>query len=132
MTIMAQTVDVKQTWPKASKEEAIHSGHFMVSSFEAEAQDDEDEVAVPVPEEVLENKTIVAIKPPPPSYFDLGAVQSLQQSGKFPWNRLTIETSLTKLFQCMSLAYRYVTDQYNSRTYLVEVVGISLGNLQHE
>ena len=30
--------------------EAIHSGHFMVSNFEAEAQDDE-EIAVPVREE---------------------------------------------------------------------------------
>ena len=28
--------------------EAIHSGHFMVSNFEAEAQDDQDDIAVPV------------------------------------------------------------------------------------
>ena len=28
--------------------EAIHSGHFMVSNFEAEAQDDEEDIAVPV------------------------------------------------------------------------------------
>ena len=32
--------------------EAIHSGHFMVSNFEAEAQDDEENIKVPVPEEV--------------------------------------------------------------------------------
>ena len=31
--------------------EAIHSGHFMVSNFEAEAQDDEEDIAVPVREE---------------------------------------------------------------------------------
>jgi len=31
--------------------EAIHSGHFMISNFEAEAQDDKDNIAVPVPEE---------------------------------------------------------------------------------
>ncbi|KAF6203919.1 hypothetical protein GE061_002257 [Apolygus lucorum] len=105
MTIMAQTVDFKRT----SKEEAIHSGHFMVSSFEAEAQDDEDEVAVPVPEEVLETKALAVISkvaPPVPSFFEFGAVQPFHQAGKFPWNRLSIETSLTKLFQCMSLAYR--------------------------
>ena len=30
--------------------EAIHSGHFMVSNFEAEAQDDEEDIAVPVSE----------------------------------------------------------------------------------
>ena len=28
--------------------EAIHSGHFMISNFEAEAQDDEENIAVPV------------------------------------------------------------------------------------
>ena len=27
--------------------EAIHSGHFMVSNFEAEAQDDNDDIAIP-------------------------------------------------------------------------------------
>ena len=27
--------------------EAIHSGHFMVSNFEAEAQDDEEDIKVP-------------------------------------------------------------------------------------
>lgn len=31
--------------------ETIHSGHFMVSDFEAEAQDDEDDLAVPVPDQ---------------------------------------------------------------------------------
>ena len=36
--------------------EAIHSGHFMVSNFEAEAQDDEEDIAVPVSEDVLEAK----------------------------------------------------------------------------
>ena len=28
--------------------EAIHSGHFMISNFEAEEQDDEENIAVPV------------------------------------------------------------------------------------
>ena len=36
--------------------EAIHSGHFMVSNFEAEAQDDEEDIAVPVSEDDLEAK----------------------------------------------------------------------------
>lgn len=35
---------------KKSKE-IIHSGHFMVSDFEAEGRDDDDEVSVPVPED---------------------------------------------------------------------------------
>ena len=36
--------------------EAIHSGHFMVSNFEAEAQDDEEDIAVPVGENDFESK----------------------------------------------------------------------------
>lgn len=57
--------------------ETIHSGHFMVSSFEAEAQDDEYQVAVPVSEEILTRADINNSK-----------------------------TSLNNLFQCMSVAYR--------------------------
>jgi hypothetical protein len=40
--------------------EAIHSGHFMVSSFEAEAQDDEENIAVPVPEEAGRAQRVAA------------------------------------------------------------------------
>ncbi|XP_060863445.1 carbohydrate-responsive element-binding protein isoform X1 [Metopolophium dirhodum] len=58
--------------------ETIHSGHFMVSSFEAEAQDDEYQVAVPVSEEILTRADINNSK-----------------------------TSLNNLFQCMSVAYRH-------------------------
>ncbi|KAG8036071.1 hypothetical protein G9C98_004650 [Cotesia typhae] len=50
---------LKRESPKDSRE-TIHSGHFMVSDFEAEAQDDEDELAVPVPEEEAVRNTIVA------------------------------------------------------------------------
>lgn len=57
--------------------ETIHSGHFMVSNFEAEAQDDEYQVAVPVSEEILTRADINNSK-----------------------------TSLNNLFQCMSVAYR--------------------------
>lgn len=35
---------------KKSKE-IIHSGHFMVSDFEAEGRDEDDELAIPVPED---------------------------------------------------------------------------------
>lgn len=84
--------------------ETIHSGHFMVSDFEAEAQDDEDELAVPVPEEEAVVKlSIIA----PPGFcvdrYDSGGLSSDKTS-----QQLSIETSLNKLFQCMSLAYRWV------------------------
>ncbi|XP_014245139.1 MLX-interacting protein isoform X2 [Cimex lectularius] len=109
MTIMAQKLDQKQKWaiPKFQTKgrEAIHSGHFMVSDFEAEAQDDEDELAVPVPEvekEVVEVKSVTANCPSK----DRTVVSVPINSVKLPFNQLLIETSLTKLFQCMSLAYR--------------------------
>ena len=40
--------------------EAIHSGHFMVSNFEAEAQD-EDDIAVPVIDKTKQNKINITI-----------------------------------------------------------------------
>ncbi|XP_078045587.1 MLX interacting protein mondo isoform X4 [Augochlora pura] len=80
--------------------EAIHSGHFMVSDFEAEAQDDEDELAVPVPDEEAAKMAIIA-----PLGFLHEKFVSTFSSKKTP-QQLSIETSLNKLFQCMSLAYR--------------------------
>lgn len=79
--------------------ETIHSGHFMVSDFEAEAQDDEDELAVPVPEEEAARLAIIA-----PVGFSLDKFVS--SSNEKSAQQLSIETSLNKLFQCMSLAYR--------------------------
>jgi len=79
------------------EKETIHSGHFMVSEFEAEAQDDEFEVAVPVPER---NASSV------PQGNELQVFQ--KTTTNLQTGHLAIETSLTKLFQCMSLAYRYV------------------------
>lgn len=72
--------------------ESIHSGQFMVSQFEAEEQDDEDNLAVPIPE-VIDAKAVVPLK------------KTLDSFNKKS-DQLGIEHSLTKLFQCMSLAYR--------------------------
>lgn len=104
MTIMAQAMECMETRgirPKPPERESIHSGHFMISDFEAEAQDDEDELAVPVPETLLNNKTstnlqVVSVK---------STCGSICKSAT-TCQSLSIETSLTKLFQCMSLAYR--------------------------
>ncbi|XP_060518280.1 MLX-interacting protein [Cylas formicarius] len=78
--------------------ESIHSGHFMVSHFEAEEQDDEDNVAVPIPE-AIESKTIVPVKTLTHGILEFSETTKTQQ-------QLAIDTSLSKLFQCMSLAYR--------------------------
>lgn len=85
--------------------ETIHSGHFMVSDFEAEAQDDEDELAVPVPEQEETQTTrfpIAAMSGFPYDRFTISGSLSNKSSSQ----QLSIETSLNKLFQCMSLAYR--------------------------
>ncbi|XP_011635582.1 MLX-interacting protein isoform X2 [Pogonomyrmex barbatus] len=84
--------------------ETIHSGHFMVSDFEAEAQDDEDELAVPVPdqEEQTARFSIIAH----PGFFHDRFASSGSLNDKSTSQQLSIETSLNKLFQCMSLAYR--------------------------
>lgn len=101
--------------------EAIHSGHFMVSQFEAEEQDDEDEVAVPIPE-VPETKAEIAIEEKKIMMRD--APKSLAGLGQ---QQLTIDTSLSKLFQCMTLAYRFVRRRGGGKVRTVMcVVGLSV------
>ena len=96
VTIMTQGTDSVNNKPKKSEKETIHSGHFMVSEFELEAQDDDDEVAVPVPEEEgrISLSNIVGVSTQI-SRFNIRE-RAAQQ----------IDSSLSKLFQCMSLAYR--------------------------
>lgn len=86
--------------------ETIHSGHFMVSHFEAEAQDDEDtEIEMPDPDE----SAIVEISPDtdvqqltdPNTQNALVTVNSRISSSS-----AVIDISLAKLFKCMNLAYR--------------------------
>ncbi|KAL1451770.1 hypothetical protein WDU94_006118 [Cyamophila willieti] len=80
------------------RKESIHSGHFMISQFEVD--EEEDEIMPQVPQDdikmVIEPVTIVQYGGVRPSSgMRRGRVQSD-----------VIETSLTKLFECMSLAYR--------------------------
>lgn len=83
------------------EKEAIHSGHFMVSHFEAEEQDDEDDVAVPV----LETEVTNSLENIPDQINIALAIRGNPENGKNN-QQLSIETNLSKLFQCMSLAYR--------------------------
>lgn len=83
------------------EKEAIHSGHFMVSHFEAEEQDDEDDVAVPVLETEVKN----SLENIPDQINIALSIRGNQENGKNN-QQLSIETNLSKLFQCMSLAYR--------------------------
>jgi len=87
--------------------ETIHSGHFMVSDFEAEAQDDEDELAVPVPDQEEAQTTRFPIATIPGFPYDRFTISG-SLNNRSTSQQLSIETSLNKLFQCMSLAYRWV------------------------
>lgn len=42
---------VSDTMAVRRHKEAIHSGHFMVSNFEADEQDDQDDISIPGPSE---------------------------------------------------------------------------------
>ena len=104
-TTMASSLMAGDATSRLKKEkdsrETIHSGHFMVSDFEAEAQDDEDELAVPVPDEEAARLALVV-----PSSFTFDKHFAVHNECDKTAQQLSIETSLNKLFQCMSLAYR--------------------------
>ncbi|XP_045785773.1 MLX-interacting protein isoform X2 [Maniola jurtina] len=95
-------VEKRQTRPG---KESIHSGHFMVSHFEAEEQDEYDDLAVPIPEEEqnVQKESAIAtyILPVPTEIFQRSDKEDSKQH-----QQLSIEISLTKLFKCMTLAYR--------------------------
>lgn len=128
---MAQPRNVIKSTASRTGGETIHSGHFMVSQFEADAQDDEYEVAVPVPE--VNSKQLEIIPIPVRSVVcgvgggDSGCggcgggsssssstsiIGACHSGDRLTFNSsqkimsVSIETSLTKLFQCMSIAYR--------------------------
>jgi hypothetical protein len=75
----------------------IHSGHFMVSSLVDNGEDDGEDDEV--------------VKQEPQGYDFARANKDTNKSYKFG-NRstvqLAIDPALTKLFECMTLAYRYV------------------------
>ncbi|CAH2074106.1 unnamed protein product, partial [Iphiclides podalirius] len=77
----------------------------MVSHFEAEEQDDFDDLAVPVPDEeqTVQKNSVVAMYTVPGTSerYTLSDKEESKQH-----QQLSIEISLTKLFKCMSLAYR--------------------------
>lgn len=85
--------------------EIIHSGHFMVSHFEAEAQDDED-TELPMPD-LDESGAIVELN----ICTDVALAGNTQLSQAIVAttakpNNAVIDISLAKLFKCMNLAYR--------------------------
>lgn len=87
------------------EKEIIHSGHFMVSHFEAEAQDDED-AELPEPDEssatIVELNRCTDVALLPSNQISHSVVASHTKTN----NNAVIDISLAKLFKCMNLAYR--------------------------
>lgn len=96
--------DVSKRHSRPEKE-TIHSGHFMVSHFEAEAQDDFDDlVSVPDEEQNMQKVSVVATYTVPGTTKAFTTPFDMEDSKQH--QQLSIEISLTKLFKCMTLAYR--------------------------
>lgn len=102
-----------------SERESIHSGQFMVSHFEAEeAQDDledDEEVKMLDPEDPSLDKAgepantcrdVQLYVPQTVAHFNRMDQECDESSMGLITSHLEIETSLTKLFKCMNLAYR--------------------------
>lgn len=90
-----------------SGREIIHSGHFMVSHFEAEAQDDEDrEISMPDPDDsgaLIELGTCADVVLADGSGQSSNVLVSTSTRSN---SSAVIDSSLAKLFKCMNLAYR--------------------------
>lgn len=86
---------------KKGEKEVIHSGHFMVSDFEADAQDDEENVLLEIPGDIEDVQVPSAPGNDPQSHQ--GVITFAKKSRV---ETAGIDSSLTKLFNAMSLAYR--------------------------
>ncbi|XP_059089348.1 MLX-interacting protein-like [Tigriopus californicus] len=91
--------------------EAIHSGHFMISDFEAEAEAEED-ISVPQAEEGSNMPQLVSpedvgdIPQVPTSLPEPTIPESVFKGQRREQAQSIIDISLNKLFQSMSIAYR--------------------------
>lgn len=92
--------------------EIIHSGQFMVSHFEAEAQDDEDNgILMPDDDENCINEINTCNDVQLLSYSPNYNSDLIDNSVTVPVNSrynssAVIDISLAKLFKCMNLAYK--------------------------
>lgn len=91
--------------------EAIHSGHFMISDFEAEAEAEED-ISVPQAEEgsnmpqLVSPEDVGEIPQVPTSLPEPNIPESVFKGRRKEQAQSIIDISLNKLFQSMSIAYR--------------------------
>lgn len=88
-------MDYRPTYPMYkmdnNRQESIHSGQFMVSQFEADAQEDDDDNGI--------DPEAQATNPEASTSMDV-CLPTLNNP------IIEIDISLAKLFKCMNLAYR--------------------------
>lgn len=88
---------------RKGEREVIHSGHFMVSDFEADAQDDEENVLLEIPGDIMEESGLPSVQGHDPQQHHQGVITYAKKSRV---ETVGIDSSLTKLFNAMSIAYR--------------------------
>lgn len=89
---------------RKGEKEVIHSGHFMVSDFEADAQDDEENVLLEIPGDIMEDPGLPSVQGHDPQEHHQGVITYGKKSRV---ETVSIDSSLTKLFNAMSIAYRH-------------------------
>lgn len=99
----------RQKSDQNTMKEIIHSGHFMVSDIDdSEIQDGVDSSSLVVHESDCDQESL----PLPATGFDFeSACQETSKTytfGSRSSHSISIDASLTKLFECMTLAYRFV------------------------
>lgn len=99
----------RQKSDQKAMKEIIHSGHFMVSDIDdSEVQDGDDSPSLVVHESDCDQESL----PLPARGFDFeSACKETSKTytfGSRSSHSISIDASLTKLFECMTLAYRFV------------------------
>jgi hypothetical protein len=95
-----------------SDEKTIHSGHFMVSQVHQEPDSDDEEEKTAAASKSPEHEPFPSSPGMSGAYDFVSANQTPQDSYQFgsadeqSHGRLSIDGSLTRLFECMTLAYR--------------------------
>ena len=107
---MVRTAE-KMVLERPANEKRIHSGHFMVSRVHDDEVDDPDEDPDSPPEPEVKEEPIHLEDERPRGGYDFGkiAIKSPKATYEFGDKKVEsfgIDSSLSKLFDCMSLAYR--------------------------
>lgn len=92
----SRNMDIKQE--VGDPDSCIHSGHFMLSRVHDPNLDEDDE----------DSSSLAAIDQPAPYDFTASKKEPAESYEFKEQPSTTIETSLSKLFDCLSLAYRYI------------------------